>query len=81
LKVSFEELRGIAADIFQVSPNRIHRESSPDTIESWDSLQQLNLILALEQKFGLEFEPDEIERMTSLDAIFSIIEEKQLEQT
>jgi len=80
LKFSFEELRGIAADIFQVGPDRIHRESSPETIESWDSLQHLNLILALEQHLGLEFEPDEIERMTSLDAIFSIIEEKQLEQ-
>lgn len=80
MRVSFEELRGIAADIFQVGPNRIHRQSSPETIESWDSLQHLNLILALEQKFGLEFEPEEIERMTSLDAIHSLIEEKQLEQ-
>lgn len=80
MRVSFEELRGIAADIFRVGPNRIHRQSSPETIESWDSLQHLNLILALEQKFGLEFEPEEIERMTSLDAIHSLIEEKQLEQ-
>jgi acyl carrier protein len=80
LTVTLEELRGIAADIFQVGPNRISRQSSPDTIESWDSLQHLNLILALEQRFGLEFEPEEMERMNSIDAILSIIEEKQLEQ-
>lgn len=81
MKVSFEELCGIAADIFQVGPDRIDRKSSPDTIESWDSLQHLNLILALEQRSGLEFEPEEIERMTSIDAIFSILEDKQLEQS
>lgn len=76
LKVSFEDLRGIAADIFQVAPKRITRQSSTDTIESWDSLQHLNLILALEQRFGLEFKPEEMERMISIDAILSILEEK-----
>ena len=77
LRVSFEDLRGIAADIFQVAPKRINRESSPDTIETWDSLQHLNLILELEQRFGLEFEPEEMERMTSIEAILSILDEKQ----
>lgn len=81
LKVSFEDLSAIAADIFQVAPRRITRESSPDTIESWDSLQHLNLILALEQRFGLEFEPEEMERMISIDAILSILEEKQSERS
>jgi acyl carrier protein len=80
LKASFEDVRGIAADIFQVAAKRITPEASPDTIESWDSLQHLNLILALEQRFGLEFEPEEIERMTSIDAILAILEEKQAEQ-
>ena len=80
LKASFEDVRGIAADIFQVAPKRITRQASPDTIETWDSLQHLNLILALEQSFGLEFEPEEIERMTSIDAILAILEEKQAEQ-
>ncbi len=77
MKVSFEDLRGIAADIFQVAPKRINQYSSPETIESWDSLQHLNLILALEQRFGLEFEPEEMERMTSIDAILSILDEKR----
>lgn len=77
MSVSFEDLRAIAADIFQVAPKRINRQSSPDTIESWDSLQHLNLILALEQSFGLEFAPEEMERMTSIDAILSILQDKQ----
>lgn len=80
MKATFEDVRAIAADIFQVTARRITLQSSPDTIESWDSLQHLNLILALEQSFGLEFEPEEIERMTSIGAILAILEEKQNEQ-
>lgn len=80
MKATFEDVRAIAADIFQVAARRITLQSSPDTIESWDSLQHLNLILALEQSFGLEFEPEEIERMTSIGAILAILEEKQKEQ-
>ena len=80
MKASFEDVCAIAADIFQVAARRITLESSPDTIESWDSLQHLNLILALEQSFGLEFEPEEIERMTSIGAILAILEEKQADQ-
>lgn len=80
LKASFEDVSAIAADIFQVAARRITQESSPDTIESWDSLQHLNLILALEQSFSLEFQPEEIERMTSIGAILAILEEKQADQ-
>lgn len=80
MKVSFEDVSAIAADIFQVAARRITQESSPDTIESWDSLQHLNLILALEQSFSLEFQPEEIERMTSIGAILAILEEKQADQ-
>lgn len=77
LKVTFEDVREIAADIFQVPSKRINLQSSPDTIESWDSLQQLNLILALEQSFGFEFEPEDMERMTSIEKILTILEAKQ----
>jgi acyl carrier protein len=45
-------------------------EASPQTIEAWDSLQHLNLILALEERFGIQFAVDEI---TSVDSYASIV--------
>lgn len=56
----------IMSDIFSVPVERITLESSPDTIEAWDSLQHLNLMLALEQEFGLEIAPEEVERLVSV---------------
>jgi acyl carrier protein len=35
----------------------------------WDSLAQLNIILSLEQEFDVSLAPEQVELMTSVDAI------------
>ncbi len=54
----------------------IHAVSSPDTIAAWDSMQHLNLVLGLEQHFGIAFEPEEIEQMLSVELIADLVAEK-----
>lgn len=71
-----EQVRSIASDIFTVPVDRLDTSSSPDTIESWDSIQHLNLVLALEEKFNLQLSPEEIERMGSIGKICDLIEAK-----
>jgi acyl carrier protein len=66
----------IMADVFSVPVERVTLESSSETIESWDSLQHLNLMLALEQEFGLELLPDEIERLVSVHDIATLVSDK-----
>ena len=64
------------ADIFQLKAEDIRPDSSPDTIEAWDSLQHLNLVLALEQEFGVQFTPEEIEQLLSVELIVDLLAEK-----
>jgi acyl carrier protein len=64
------------ADIFQLRVEDIRPETSPDTIEAWDSLQHLNLVLALEQEFGIQFTPEEIEQLLSVELIADLLAEK-----
>ena len=71
-----DQVRRIAADIFAVPFARVTAVSSPDTIENWDSLQLLNLVLTLEQTFELEFIPEEIERMINIESISMLVQEK-----
>ena len=71
-----EKVRQVAADAFNLQLDDVIPESSNETIGEWDSMQHLNLILALEESFGLEFAPEEIERMLSIEAIASVIEGK-----
>lgn len=67
------QVRGIAADIFSVDAKHLNAASSPDQVETWDSLQHLNLVLALEGKYGIQFEPEEMERMKNLGEIASLV--------
>jgi acyl carrier protein len=71
------EAARIVAQIFQVPLEELTPNSSPDTIESWDSLAHLNLVLALEQEFGIQFTPEEIEELLSVELICALVEEKQ----
>ncbi len=74
----FERVQQIVADLFDLPQHRIMPGSSPDTIEEWDSLQHLNLVLALEQEFGLQFSPEEIEQLLSVELIVDLLEERLL---
>jgi acyl carrier protein len=73
---TFEQVRGIASDLFAIAPDRITAESSPETIESWDSTQHLNFVLALEEKFGFQLSPEEMEQMRNVGEIVKLVENK-----
>lgn len=72
----FDQVRTIASDLFAISPDKIDAQSSPENIESWDSVQHLNLVLALEEKFGLQLSPEEIEQMKTIADVAKIVEGK-----
>ena len=71
-----DRVRRLVVDLFNVPLEAVNESSSPVTIESWDSLQQLNLALALEQEFGLRLEPEEIQGLTDVRSIVALIESK-----
>jgi acyl carrier protein len=71
-----ECVRGIAADVLQVPARQITPQSSTETIGSWDSVHHLNLILALEQEFDTQFDPEDIDKMTSIERIVDVVANK-----
>ena len=71
-----EKLKEVMASIFEVSPEEIGPQTSSDDLEKWDSLHHMNLIAALEEEFGLEFEEDEILDMINFKLILLTISEK-----
>jgi acyl carrier protein len=73
---TFEQVRGIASDVFGVPADMITAESSPQSIESWDSMQHLNLVLAIEERFGVRFEPEEMEEMKNVGAAAALVDKK-----
>lgn len=70
------QVQRIAADVFGLPLQRVTPQMSPRDIDNWDSIHHVNLVMALEQELGVEFEPEEIEQMESLDSIVRIVENK-----
>jgi acyl carrier protein len=66
----------MASDLFGVPAERIMADSSPQTLEAWDSIQHLNLVLAVEERFGVQLSPEEIEQMKNIGETAKLIESK-----
>ena len=75
--MEYPELRQLMADVFECDPALITPDATPDTVEAWDSLRLLDLILAIEQQARIEISPDRLEEMMSVPAILQIIHEAQ----
>lgn len=75
--MDFAQLRQLMADVFECDPALITPDSTPDTLEAWDSLRLLDLVLAIEQEAQVEISPDRLEEMMSVPAILEIIREAE----
>lgn len=73
---SFSQIRTLMVNIFNVIEDEITLETSREDLESWDSLQHLNLMLALEQEFDLTLDVDDLGILTSVDAILRYLNSK-----
>ncbi len=71
-----DRLRRLFADVFEIPIGQVEPMSSPDTVASWDSLHHLNLVLALEQEFQVQIDPEEIVQLLSFELIEMILAEK-----
>ncbi len=68
-----EKVRNIVAEVSEVEVARVSLQSSPDNLEEWDSLAQVNIVLSLEQEFGHQFSPEQIESMVSVEKILEVL--------
>jgi len=73
---TLNQVRQVVADVFNCRLEQVTAESSPETVENWDSLHHLNLVLALEERFRTRFDPWEAAELVSVAAIVRTVEEK-----
>ena len=71
-----DRLKQVFANVFDIPVGNIDDNLSPDTVDEWDSLNHTNLVIALEQEFGVTFSPDEIIEMMNVELINIIIRDK-----
>ncbi len=55
-----KKLYEIMSKVFDIDESEINEQSSPETIERWDSFHGLALVDALEIEYGIQFTISEI---------------------
>jgi acyl carrier protein len=53
--------------------DQVGEDASTDTLAAWDSVRHMNLVLALEEEFGVEFTPDQTTAIVSCRAIVAVL--------
>lgn len=47
------------------------------TVESWDSVATVTLLTVIEEEFGLQFEPDDLDHMISYQSILHRLQDRK----
>jgi acyl carrier protein len=74
--VDESRLKRVLANIFGVPEASIDATSSQDNVPTWDSLHHMNLVLALEEEFGVTIPDDDAANMMSYKLIRIVLDEQ-----
>ena len=71
-----DRLCKVFRNVFQDDSIEIEPGMTADDIEGWDSLSHVNLIIAVEIEFGIEFSQSEIRSFENIGALITAINSK-----
>ena len=68
------EVQEIFRDNFDDEELVLTRETCADDIEDWDSLEQINLLTAIEKKFSLKFKLEDVRGLKNVGDLLDLIQ-------
>ena len=71
-----QRLLAILKEVFGLKDAELRPSLTRDDVGSWDSLRQMDLVLSLEQEFGVTLEMADIVRMESVASIEEVLRGK-----
>ena len=69
----FEAVQDIFRDNFDDEELVITRETCADDIEDWDSLEQINLLTAIEKKFNIKFKLADVRNLKNVGDLLDLV--------
>jgi len=73
--IGIERIKEVLSAVIDVPIEQISDNASMDDIESWDSLAQMNLVIALEDEFQMTIPDEEVGTLISIQLILSLVNE------
>lgn len=72
----YSRLNEVFKDVFDDKNIVINDETTADDIEDWDSLEHINLIVAIENEFGVKFSMGETTSLKNVGEMVTLIKNK-----
>ena len=69
----YEKLNEVFRDIFDDEDITVSDGTTADDIEDWDSLEHINLVVAIEKEFDIKFNMSEFNKMSNVGEMVDII--------
>lgn len=73
----FKALNEVFQDVFDDEDIVVVDTTTAEDIDDWDSLEHINLIVAVEKKFGIKFTMPEITALKNVGEMVNLILEKK----
>ena len=71
--MEFEKLKKVIADVLNVDPEEITMETTFVDDLGADSLDVFQIIMGIEEEFGIEVPPEEAEKITTVEEAVNLI--------
>ena len=68
------KLNEIFCDVFDDEDIVLTSETTSDDIEDWDSLEQINLLVAIEKQFNIKFQLADVADLENVGAMIDLVE-------
>lgn len=69
-----EEIKALIVEILEISAEQIDFDTEIDEIPEWDSMRNVMILSALEEKYDIMFPEDDIFDLVSISAICEEVE-------
>lgn len=69
----------VVAEVFGLPVDQVSTATSHEQIEDWDSLNVLNILMAVEGEFGVSVSPEEVADFMSVEKILAVLRTKGVE--
>lgn len=70
------KVKQIISDVLDLPDVQLTRETTAEEVEGWDSLNHINIILAVEQHFGIKVRTAEIEELRNVGELVDVVDSK-----
>ncbi len=76
--MSQSKLAQTIAEALEIPPEEITPKASSTTLEAWDSLKHLDVILKVEQTYGVKFKTAEIAELVSVACLEEALRQRNV---